>query len=229
MQITSINKTITMIFVGLSVVLVFNIHFDGAVASQKVTQVSGMFGSGSIVLLLALAVFFGMVIDALTSLVLAPLKRSLTKSRADTPSMSHKVAMFLFQSYSLKRLHNWSQIFQDLKISNTNMLDGKYSEIDDLAEDTASAYFHNMARKEQFEWAASHYSTYLLASNMAFIATLSLMLGVLLGSMSWVAAMAHLLVIYCLCVLALGRYIYTYTYTYRSIVVLRELAEQAAD
>lgn len=219
MQFSLLNKTITFILVGGLLLGLLGFYFFEQLfgTNQEFQQFNSSMGANALVLI-PLSMAAGVVLDAATDLTIRELLMTATYKDTMIAKLLSRAGL---QTKMKRRMTGWRNAFGRYHAAEISMVRGTSKDVsEDLPDhNIASAMFHIRAPKGQFDWAASHHSTYLLASNLFVLVCLSLVLGLSTGYASLPFVLSHLVVAWLLYSISLDRLLYTYSYTFRSVVL----------
>jgi len=228
MQPTVINKIVSMFIAGGLVLLgVYYVLLSNGytiIFPDKLKDSLGSGGQGFLavvggLLLLPLAALAGAVCEGLTDIFM----RRLVKWIAERPAWIH----FLSQGRAQESYKFW---LDELKAA--------LHKSDWLKTFSAEKNFHGIAvgllydseREESIDWGASHYSTYILVTNFAFLAVAAQLYIIWqkIEGLGWCvfawSTVGMLVVFYSCLSFSLHRYLYSYEIAFRQSVItlLRE-------
>lgn len=236
MQPTTLNKVISLFLIGGLVLLVLAFvvwDVSGPLRlSREMADLMKQAGPALLaviggLLVVSLATVLGVACEALTDLTV----RRALKEIGRRPS----VAAFFGQGNLLAEHDYWRDAFNSTVWGNDKLrmpLAG-YKE-----HSLAVAVFYRSAPAQAIEWVQSHYATYILATNLAFL-SLAAEVYVVVGAFSGLYQWVTVFVVTCVLVIlsyafvshALDRYLYSYQFPMRhgAIALLMEESEVKGD
>ncbi len=222
MQITTLNKIINLLLVGTWVTLAIVwciLTRTWGIDKSRIKEVAEIFGSPVVVLvvtlfLLSATVFVGMIVNALSTLILKPfLKKAIT----------HQAIMRLTRNKKDWEDHNFfvNEFNRHFRRSERY---GHVATEEPDNQSLACALFFQTANKENIDWLIQHYSLSILAMDYVFVLLWLPILVVFMPLTIWYQAGFILLIIICTYAListTIDRYLYSYEVVYRhGIIVL---------
>jgi hypothetical protein len=233
MQPTTLNKVVSLFLVGgvvllLSGCILWNLNGPLTI-SHEVMDALRQAGPAFIAVVGGLALassaaLLGLVCEAITDMT----TRRLIKRAAE----SEKIAGFFLQKEILVGHDRWRVIFKSA-LEGDKQLGSFLSGGQDHS--AATGIFYMSAPDSSIAWADSHYATYVLCSNLAFVSAI-LAIHILVagfgGLYSWPTVAACMLFLiplfYAFLSLGLDRYLYTYLFTFRhsGLTLLAKAGEQ---
>jgi len=224
MQPTTLNKVVSLFLVGGLVVIglmaILLQHLDTIELPQGLRDLAEAGGEGFFaviggLLLLPIAAVAGAVCEGLTDSTIRRLVKWMTKRRV--------LVKFLCQGKILEAHDFWKARFRDA-VKKTESL----REFPDHDHDhgLAVGLLYHQSSEQAITWAESHYSTYVLVSNFAFLALVAQLYLLAAGIFGWLqwpsigwASLAVVAVLYSSLGLSLDRYLYSYQVALRQAAV----------
>ncbi len=227
MQISDLNKIINLFLVGSLAITIFAFQWiDEIQAYYKTKQLAGIEGQfpASLVILittllvLAVTMFIGCVIDGLTEVFFRQHLKRLTGRNLLLKLFSGKKQ---YEATELCRAKFNALLSSNSKYGCINHQDEREDEI------FAAALFFHTAKPEHTSWLIQHHAVHVLATDyivliliftVIFPALHFLGLGVKVLSIHWWSL--FILSLYPLCYLSIDRRLYTYEVAYRNAILV---------
>jgi hypothetical protein len=224
MQPTTLNKVVSLFLIGgicvIGIALIAWRHFGPLTPSKELEALLKLTGSNTLaviggLLVLSLAAVCGTVCESLTDVVIRP--------RVIRAAKSKKWCARLGQSGAFKYHRFWRTEFRRVVLADRTYRSFPYKR---NIHGLAVGMLYSSKQGESIAWGESHYSTYVMSSNLALLSGMLFfyVLGLtvfgwctLASGIIWIVASFALFCV--LFALSLDRYLYSYQVAMRQSVV----------